>query len=73
MCTRQKAIEIIISEKSGSKHDLSKKIGHFYDAFLTMGFIREKVSILKSGVSAEDRIQWETTPLATKRVGFLVE
>lgn len=72
MCTRKFAIQTVIKETSGSKDALIGKIGHFYEAFLTMGFIREKISIDRNGPSS-NRIQWEATPLANERADFFID
>jgi len=72
MCTRRFAIQTVIDEASGSRKELIEKIGHFYDAFIMMGFIREKISTNRDG-HPSDRVQWEATPLATERADFFID
>ncbi len=62
MCTRKQAIEHVVTDKQGSKKELRKKIGHFYESFVMLGIIQE---ILPDPDSyAESTKNWAVTDIA---------
>lgn len=68
MCTRQKALQYVITNGSGIKTDLVKHISAWqYEEFVSVGLIREPVKM--HGVNAPEFISrdWVATPLAYKR------
>lgn len=71
MCTRQKALQYVITNGSGSKSDLVNCITERqYDEFVSVGLIREpvKMSVIPRVVSLEiGSKDWVATPLAFKR------
>ncbi len=72
MCTRKQAIQIIVKEKSGNKKDLRKKIGTFYESFVTLGFITELLPVPKEFQKplTIKNVDWEVTELAVKKAKF---
>ena len=62
MCTRKQAIEHVVNNKRGSKKELRRKIGHFYESFLMLGIIQEVLPDPDSYASSSD--SWAVTDIA---------
>lgn len=69
MCTRRQAIQIVVEKNYGTIRDLKDRIGDFYDSFVMLGLISERLPS-PSGESirnGESIIEWEATELATEK------
>lgn len=69
MCTRRQAIQIVVEKNYGTVRDLKNLIGDFYDSFVMLGLISERLPS-PSGVSRrkdEPIIEWEATELAAEK------
>lgn len=62
MCTRKQAIEHVVTDKRGSKKELRKKIGHFYESFVMLGIIQEILPEPDSSTSSPKN--WTVTDIA---------
>lgn len=62
MCTRKQAMEQVVKDQGGSRRDLRKKIGHFYESFVMLGIIQELLPEPDSTASAS--VTWKITAVA---------
>lgn len=67
MCTRQKAIQFVITNGSGTEDQLVAKITkRQYDEFMSVGLIKKPLRVMSSH-SSDIEIEWVATGLAFKR------
>ncbi len=69
MCTRRQAISLVVHHKCGTIREIQTLIGNFYDSFVTLGLISERLPS-PSGTSTATGgriIEWEATELATEK------
>lgn len=75
MCSRIEAIQIVITNVSGTKHDLVRSISlRHYEEFISSGLIREPVKV-PGHTAKSSRLsvlkEWVATPLAFERANSL--
>lgn len=68
MCTRRQAIRFVVEKNYGTIRDIKSLIGDFYDSFVMLGLISERLpSPAGTNVNDESLIEWEATELATEK------
>lgn len=69
MCTRKQAIFRVVEKRQGTISEIKKLIGGFYDPFVIMGIISERVPAHNDTVvsKSKKRVEWEATELAEEK------
>ncbi len=70
MCTRKQAIALIVKGKQGTISAIKAQIGEFYESFVILGFIKERLSLNSLSSSTPDSIEWEATNRAIEKNKF---
>ncbi len=69
MCTRRQAIGFVIKKNCGTIREIKSLIGDFYDSFVMLGLISERLPSPsgKSSNTNSSAIEWEATELAAEK------